>query len=211
MAKNKKKNQQNEKPIAEDYYKLKTEAVEKLINAKDAPEVSDEEIRKYTSKGKIRIPTWLKVVFGKFWFSGAICYFFFWGLGIYVNDKLDLFVITAMGLGVVTDLLLNHILRSFEVEERANDKWMMVTMRKHWSIFLNILYAGWLMFCVYQTYFGLNTLIVGNVNEATEVAIGVEPILFGILYMGFDMFFIMIKNVFIKIVRDAEKKVTNGK
>lgn len=210
MAKNK-KNQPSEKPVAEDYYKLKTDAVERLVNAKDAPEVSDEEIRKYTSKGKFHIPTWLKVLFGKFWFSGAVCYFCFWGLGNYVADKLDLFAITTIILGVVTDLMLNHILRSLEPEERAYDKWMMVTMRKHWSIFLNILYAGVLMFCVYESYFGINTALVGDVNEAETVAVGVEPILFGILYMGFDMFFIMLKNTLIKIFRDAEKKVTGRK
>ncbi len=205
---NNKRNQPTEKPIAEDYYGLKTDAVEKLINAKDAPEVSDEEIRKYTSKGRFRIPTWLKVVFGKFWFSGAVCYFFLWGLGNYIQDRLDLLAVTAFGLGVVTDLMLNHILRSLETEERANDKWMMVTTRKFWSIFLNVIYACFLMFCVYQSYYGINTALVGDVNQADRVAVPVEPLLFGLLYMGYDMFFIMIKNMFVKIVRDAEKKAT---
>lgn len=209
MAK-KKKNQPSEKPIAEDYYDLKTDAVERLVNAKDAPEVSDAEIRKYTSKGRFNIPTWLKVVFGKFWFSGAVCYFFLWGLGMHVTDRLDLFAITTVGLGVVTDLMLNHILRSLEPEERANDKWMMVTTRKFWSIFINVIYAGLLMFCVYKTYYAVNTLIVGDVNTAEKVAVGVEPLLFGTLYTGFDMFFIMIKNVFIKILHDAERKAAGG-
>lgn len=209
MAKEK-KNQPSEKPIAEDYYELKTDAVEKLVNAKDAPEVSDAEIRKYTSKGKFSIPTWLKVVFGKFWFSGAVCYFFLWGLGNYIQDRLDLLAVTAFGLGVVTDLMLNHILRSLEPEERAYDKWMMVTTRKFWSIFINVAYAGLLMFCVYQSYYGINTAIAGDVNEAEKVAVAVEPILFGLLYTGFDMFFIMIKNTFIKIIHDAEKKAAGG-
>lgn len=208
----KKKNlQPAEKPIAEDYYQLKTDAVEKLVNAKDAPEVSDEEIRKYTSKGKFHIPTWLKIAFAKFWFSGAVCYFFFWGLGTRVRDFLDLFAITAMAMGVITDLLLNNILRSLETEEKGSNKWMFVTLRKHWSIFLNILYAGVIMFCVYQSYFGINTALVGAPGTTDKIAVGVEPILFGILYMGFDMFFIMLKNVFVKIFRDAEKKVTGKK
>lgn len=209
MAKNK-KNQQAEKPVAEDYYNLKTEAVDKLINAKDAPEVSDEEIRKYKSKGGLNIPTWLKIVFGKFWFSGAICYFFLWGLSNYIADRLDLLVVTAVGLGVVTDLMLNHILRSLEPEERAYDKWMMITTRKFWSLLLNVVYAGLLMFCVYKTYYAINTILVGDVNTAEKVAVGVEPILFGVLYTGFDMFFIMIKNMFTKILRDAEKKTAGG-
>lgn len=210
MAK-KKKNAPEGKPIAEDYYKLKTDAIEKLVNAKDAPEVSDDEIRKYTSKGKFNIPVWLKVVFLKFWFSGAICYFFLWGLGMYVKDSLDLLAVTSIGLGVVTDLMLNHILRSMEPEDRAYDKWMMVTVRKFWSIFINVIYAGVLMFCVYKTYYAINTILVGDVNTAETVAVGVEPLLFGLLYMGFDMLFIAIKNGFFKIIRDAEKKVAGGR
>lgn len=210
MAK-KKNNQQTEKVVAEDYYNLKTDAVEKLINAKDAPEVSEAELKKYRSKGGLNIPTWLKIVFGKFWFSGAVCYFFLWGLGNYVSDRLDLLAITAIGLGVVTDLMLNHILRSLEPEDKAYDRWMMVTTKKFWSLFLNVVYAALIMFCVYKTYYAVNTIIVGDVNTADRVAIGVEPILFGILYTGFDMFFIMIKNVFIKILRDAENKAAGSR
>lgn len=207
MAKNNKKNEaKEEKKAAAEYYRLHTDAVEKLVNAKDAPEVSDAEIRKYTSKGKFHIPTAVKILFIKFWFSGAICYFFLWGLGMY-TDALDLMVIFAIGLGLVTDLLVNHILRSFEPEERAFDKWMMVTMRKHWSIFLNVLYSGVVLFFVYKTYNVINQGITGGDKDAS--ILGVEPILFGLFYMGFDMLFIAMKNMLVKIIRDAEKKVSD--
>lgn len=207
MAKNNKKNEaKEEKKAAAEYYRLHTDAVEKLVNAKDAPEVSDAEIRKYTSKGKFHIPTAVKILFIKFWFSGAICYFFLWGLGMYA-DALDLMVILAIGLGLVTDLLVNHILRSFEPEERAYDKWMMVTMRKHWSIFLNVLYSGVVLFFVYKTYNVINQGITGGDKDAS--ILGVEPILFGLFYMGFDMLFIAMKNMMVKIIRDAEKKVSD--
>ena len=207
MAKNTKKNTaKEEKKAAADYYRLHTDAVEKLVNAKDAPEVSDAEIRKYTSKGKFHIPTAVKILFIKFWFSGAICYFFLWGLGMYA-DALDLMVILAIGLGIITDLLVNHILRNFEAEERANDKWMMVTMRKHWSIFLNVLYSGVVLFFVYKTYNVINQIITGGENDAA--ILGVEPIMFGLFYMGFDMLFIAMKNMLVKIIRDAEKKVSD--
>ena len=78
----KKSKKQNKKEVVENYYDLKTEAIDKLVNAKDAPQVSDKEIEKYTRRHKLRIPSWFKIVFIKFWFSGAICYFFLWGLGV---------------------------------------------------------------------------------------------------------------------------------
>lgn len=209
MAKNKKNNKQDqeEKKAAADYYRLNSDAVEKLVNAKDAPEVSDAEIRKYTSKGKFHIPSAVKIMFVKFWFSGAICYFFLWGLGMYIKG-IEIMIVLAAGLGMVTDLLVNHILRNLEPEDRAYDKWMMITLRKHWSIFLNVIYAGVILFFVYKTYDVINQMIVGS--ETGSTVVGVEPIFFGLLYMGFDMLFISMKNMLVKIIRDAEKKVSGG-
>ena len=206
-----KKTTQNKKTeTTAEYYDLKIDAVDKLVNAKDAPEVTEAEIRKYTSKGKFHIPSWLKILFIKFWFSGAICYFFLWGLGLYL-DNLDLMVALAIGLGLVTDLMVNHVLHTFEPTPGAYDKWMMVPFRKFWTLFVNVLYAGVLLFCVMQAYNVINTILVGDVGTAESVAVGVEPLLFGLLYMGFDMLFITIKNTLVKIFRDAEKKVSGNK
>ncbi len=213
MSKKKKQPTQQSKTktsaAAENYYKLNTDAVERLADASNAPEVSDAEINKYKSGGKHKIPSWLKILFLKFWFSGAICYFFLWGLGVYLKG-LDMVVAVSVGMGVVTDLIVNHFLRSLEPEQRAYDKWMMVTVRKWWSMILNVFYAGLILFCIMQTYVAINTLLYGP-SETSENILGVEPLLFGILYVAFDMLFIAIKNGFIKIFRDAEKKVSSGK
>lgn len=210
MAKNKKK-QQDEEKTAASYYQLKTDAVDRLVNAKDAPAVSEAEIRKYTSKGKFHIPVWLKIVFVKFWFAGASCYFFLWGLGIYIQG-LDLMFALAVGLGIVNDLMVTKVLRSLEPEPREYDKWMMVTVREFWSIFINVIYAGVVLYCVFQTYYVINVLfgVDANVTEA-ETMLGVEPIMFGLLYMGFDMLLITVKNTFIKIFRDAGVNFKTGK
>lgn len=206
MAKKQKKGR-NEKPAAENYYDLKTDAVNRLVNAESAPEVSDAEIRKYKSKGKINIPTWLKIVFVKFWFSGAICYFFLWGLGTYISG-LDLMFVLAVGLGMSMDLMVNNLLHYFEPEKGAYDRWMMVPFRKFWSIFLNVVYAGVLLYCIIWAYNVINTFLVGSVETAQTVAVPVEPILFGLLYMGFDMLFITVKNTIKKVFRDANAKVS---
>ena len=209
MAKNKQKEPDRS---AAEYYKLKTDAVDRLVDAKDAPEVSEKEIRKYTSKRKFHIPSWLKVVLAKFWFAGAVCYFFLWGLGLYLRG-IELMVVLAIGLGVVTDLMVNKFLRSFEAEPGANDKWMMVTVRKFWSIFLNVLYAGVLLYCVFRTYYAINVLLGVDPNvdaSEAESMLGVEPILFGLFYLGFDMLFILIKRTLINIFRDAGAKVSGS-
>ena len=137
MAK-KNKNKSVEKN-ASDYYKLKTGAVDKLVDTSNAPVVPESEIKKYKSGSKIRIPDWLKVVFIKFWFGGAACYFFLWGLSLV---GLDLIVVMSIGLGLVTDLLVNHMLHFIAPEKGYYDKWMMFPYKKFWTLFLNCLYSS---------------------------------------------------------------------
>ncbi len=209
MSKKRKQPQQSEKKGTENYYKLNTEAVDRLVNAKDAPEVSEAEIRKYKSGGKFKIPTWLKILFVKFWFGGAVCYFFLWGLGNYING-LDKLAVVALGLGMVTDLMVNHVMRALETEKGEYDKWIMVGVRKWWSIFLNVIYAGVLLFCIINMYTAINYILYGS-PENSENVLGVEPLLFGLMYCLFDLLFITMKNTLKKIIRDAEKNVSQGK
>lgn len=209
MAKNRKKDADRS---AASYYKLKTDAVDRLVDAKNAPEVSDAEIGKYTSKKKLHIPMWLKIVFVKFWFAGAVCYFFLWGLGMYLHG-IELMLVLSIGLGVVTDLMVNRTLRRFETEQGENDKWMMVTVRKFWSVFLNVLYAGVLLYCVFRTYYAINVMIGVDPNvtgSEAEAMLGVEPILFGLFYLGFDMLFVIVKRTLKNIFRDAAAKASGN-
>ena len=89
-------------------YELKSEAVDKLLEAEagDVPEFSQEELKKYRSKGGIQIPQPLKVILLKAWFAGAVCYFILWGLGMYIYSLIDMLFIMGIVLGMVTDFLL---------------------------------------------------------------------------------------------------------
>ena len=84
MAKNKKKEPQSEeKREAKNPYKLNTDAVDRLVNAdkKKYPKltIENDPRKKYTNSFIDRIPSWVKALFIKFWFNGAVCFFIFWG------------------------------------------------------------------------------------------------------------------------------------
>ena len=84
MSKNRKnKAQKPEIEKQSEYYRLKTEAVNDLVtaNEENSPEVSEEELRAYRSGPKLKVADWVKMLFIKFWFAAAVCYFFLWGLG----------------------------------------------------------------------------------------------------------------------------------
>lgn len=207
----KKRNNQPQKPEIEkqtDYYKLKTEAVQNLVtaNEENSPEVSEEELRAYRSGPKMKVADWVKILFIKFWFAGAVCFFFIWGLGGFLADELDLLLVTGFALGVVTDLLTNPVLRFFEKTKGENARWMMVTRKTYSGLFLNILYGFVVLALIYILYNVINLAAAGLTGVTDRVVLGVEPVLFGVFYLGFDLLLIKIKHLVGGMVRGATKK-----
>lgn len=191
----------------------KKEAMDALVDAdkENVPQYSAEELKKYRGKSKLHIPNLLKVLAIKAWFYGAVCFFILWGLGTYISDMLDMLFVVSVALGMVTDLLLNHSLRFIEKVPGENDAWMMIRPKGARSLFLNILYATVLMFCVFVFYNLINYAIAAARGTQESVAVGVEPLLFGLLCMGFDMLFIGIKRLLGSIIRDAKEAAASEK
>ena len=208
----KKRNDRGQKPEVEkqtDYYKLKTEAVNDLVtaNEENSPPVSEEELRGYHSGPKVKVADWTKMVFIKFWFAAAVCYFFFWGLGGLLPSVLDQLVVTGMALGVVTDLLTSPVLRFLEKTKGENARWMMVTRKTYSGLFLNLLYAYVVLFLVFTLYNVINMAAIRLFGlPGDQVALGVEPVLFGLFYLGFDLLLIKMKHMFSGMIHDAVKK-----
>ena len=191
------------------YYQLHTGAVEDLVTAtkENTPQYSEEELNRYRSgKSKRKFPQGLKVVLIKFWFYGAVCFFVFWGLGMYLADQWDLYFVAAIVLGMVTDLLINHFLRFTEKLPGGSKKWMMVTRRGTAGFFMNLLYGFLLMFLIVTAYNMVNTVIVGIFGSENAPLLHVEPLGFGLIAMGADMLCVAIRNTLRKIVDDAKKK-----
>ena len=194
----------------EDLYRIKAEAVEDLVNAnkENTPSYSEEELKKYRSKSRLNINPVFKALFIKFWFSGVVCYFFIWGLGMYIPSNLDLYFVTAIGMGFVKDILENNLYRFVANPEGSNDRWMMFPKKSYMSLVFNVLYAILVTGCVYFTYQGIN--FVGTSGNNDRVVFGVEPIFFGIFYMGFELLFLWMKHRAVRIIADAKKKVEGG-
>ena len=193
-----------------DYYKLHSDAVNDLIHADESnsPAVSEEELKKYRSGGKLKLADWAKCILIKMWFAGSVCFFIFWGLSAYLTASLDLMLVFAVALGVVTDILTNNILRHFAKSNGANDRWMMFPQKKYYTFFANIFYAMILLLCVDILYNVINTAIV-RLTGTEGVPLGVGPILFGVFYTGFDLLFIRMKALFGQILKEAKEKAKN--
>ncbi len=195
-----------------EYYQLKTKAVEDLITADESnsPAVPQEELDRYRGRVRRKLPQWLKVCLIKAWFYGSVCFFFLWGLGGYLADTLDLFFVTAIALGMVTDLLINTLLRYYAETDGANDRWMMITRRGVVGFFLNILYAFAVLGLVAMIYTVINMAILSVTHQTDTVPLGVGPILFGLFYMGVDAGFIALKRLLGAIAADAKRKASGS-
>ena len=195
----KKKNEKN--------YELKSDAVDKLLKAEkgEVPEFSQEELKKYRSKGGIKLPQPVKVILLKAWFAGAVCYFILWGLGMYIYSLIDMLFIMGIVLGMVTDLLTNNVIRFIEATPGENNKWLMFPNQKGMvSFFLNLIYGFVIAFCVYLLYSLINFAIMSLTGNTETLPLGVEPVLFGIFCMGIDMLFVGIKRLIVNIIEDAQ-------
>ena len=198
---------------AADYYKLNVRAVDDLVNAtpENSPKVSEKELRKYRSGPKIHLRDWVKAVLIKWWFAGAVCFFFYWGLGMLVPNMENMLLILGLGLGLVTDLLTNNVLRFWAKVPGGNDRWMMVTKRGAPGLLLDVLYCLLLLGCIVASYQVRNRLLSGLTGAAKDsVPLGVEPIVFGLLAAGWDFLLIQVKRTARKILSDAKEKSAGG-
>ena len=208
MAKKKKEEVKTPQSTTENYYELKTDAVDRLVNAdkKVYPKTNVDPGKQYRSGFLDKIPSWILALFMKFWFNGAVCFFIFWGLGLYVKDMLDMIVIIAVVLGVITDVLVNNAFRFFETYKGQNSKWMMFPQKKYWTFLANIPYAFVVLLGVIWIYQFINTAANAINGTVDTIYLGVEPLLFGIFYMAVDMLLITMKNTFVRIIKDAKQK-----
>lgn len=206
MARNRKNRAAPEESRATaDYYKLHTKAVSDLVDADESnsPAVSEEELLKYRSGPKLRLSDWAKAILIKIWFAGSVCFFIFWGLSAYIGDRLDLLLVFAIALGVVTDIITNNILRYYAKTPDGNDRWMMFPQKRYITFILNILYAIVLLICVDAFYTLINLSLAGLSGGSGNLTLGVGPILFGVVYTAFDLLLITMKRTLRQIVADA--------
>lgn len=222
------KNKKQEKETTiENFYDLRQEAVDDLVEALKTGE-SDKEVstniaditgedtgaKRGTKKAEFnpykrdflaKIPVWLKAVFIKWWFAGCVCYFVIMGLGYYIGSDVDLWFLTALVYGIIVDIMVNPIFRFMESPEKEYDKYMMFPFpfKAFWTFFTNIIYYFLVMFIV--------NLITNAINLAIQAAGGtfavyLNPLLFATLTLGVDMAFIGLKDLLVWLIRKNKRK-----
>ena len=208
MAKKGRKPAPEPHKTASDYYSLNTKAVEDLVSADitNSPKVSEAELRRYRSGPKIRLADWMKAVLLKWWFAGAVCFFFLWGLGTVVPNRENQLIIVGLALGALTDLFTNNIFRFYARTPGENDWWMMFPRNSFSTLPLNIVYGYVILFLVVLTYNAVNAFLIAATGVQDKIPLGVGPILFGLFCTGWDLLLLAAKRMLMRIVRDAKRR-----
>ena len=208
MSRKSRKNTPEKPRTAAEYYRLNTKAIEDLVTAdsSNSPKVSEAELRKYRSGPKFHLSGWVKAALIKWWFAGAVCFFFFWGLGIMIPNMENQMIVLGIGLGLVTDLLVNSIFRYYAKTPGSNNRWMMVCRKGVSGMAMNLVYAFVLLGLVVMTYNLINRIALSFTETADALPVGVEPILFGFLTMAWDMLLLKARRLFGHMVEDAKKQ-----
>lgn len=219
MSKKNNKNQHTEK--IQNYYDLKIKETDELVEvlktssvseqpiSTDIQEITGEDVSSKSEKARnfdpykhdklSFIPAWVKAIFIKWWFAGAVCFFMVFGL-FNSMSALDNMVLTGIVLGVITDVMVNPIFRLMESDVKEYNNFMMFPFpfKAYWTFLTNMVYYVIVLIIVGFTYEFIGTYISDN--------IAVEPLLFGTICVIVDMAFIGIKDAIVYLVKKNRKK-----
>ena len=226
--KNKKYKQPPKETTIENFYELKSKEMDELVSAlkgeidestpvptANIAEITGEPVKGDKKKKKEfdpykrgnRIPFWLKALFIKFWFFGAVCYLALMGLGsILVSDdsswveNVEMYLICGIIMGIFVDCLVNPIFRMMESDRKEYNYFMMFPFpfKQFWTFFTNVIYYLIVTLCVGCIYMFVD-LYIASFS-------GVEPLLFGLYCLIVDMAFIGIKDLIVFLIKRAVRK-----
>ena len=108
-------------------------------------------------------------------------------------------MVTGLAMGAVTDILVNNLFFFFGDEKYK--KWMLIPVKKFWTLFVYLIYSCVVMIIVVYFYEGVNLLF-----NPQNTGFNVEPITFGLIYLAIDLIFVWLKNLIVKIINDAREK-----
>lgn len=130
-----------------------------------------------------------KILFFRWWFSAAVCFFIAWGLSFGEQEstfELIFFLGLAMAIGNL--FIFNPIISSvFDIKRRgkiANKKMSERTILEGVFYFLSECFKSMLaVYIVAWIYEGINLLInYIKQNPDNKIEFGIEPIMFGIIF-----------------------------
>jgi len=166
-----------------------------------------------------KIPSWLKILFLKYWVAGAAFYFF--GMGgamLWYKEAKDassaadvlaamnattfyLWLVLGAGLGFFNEFITKTIVRFMRTNADDTYRFNLINLKGSKSLFLNLFYALGVVFLtmVIEVNILIPHKLVFDPLKMTDE--GIEPFSYALLFIILDYIFIGIKNLIIYIYK----------
>jgi len=166
---------------------------------------NNNEINNYQKRGFIKnLPFGVKATFIKYWFYGAIHFFFFFSLSFTVLSNIDFIIICGCAGGVLFDIAVYNIFLLFADSREEASNWWFFKSKKLYSMFTNIAVMIGIFFAYYY--------IVTPIRHAIDTKIGrstwlfAEPLSSAIILISLDTAICWTKNLIIKLFKHLFNK-----
>lgn len=180
---------------------------------------SQKELKPYEVDKLSKIPSWIIVIFLKFWAAAAAVFFIAIGgsdIGLdWDEESFESDFTLIVMIALLSAIFMNYIVKQFVrmMHNRRNNtyRYNMINSTGFMAFFLYLIYSFVLSFILYFVivYLGLHGLVI---NPFGGVNYGLEPFTYGLCYIILDMLFVLIKNgIYSIILRTNYKKQMNDK
>lgn len=164
-------------------------------------EISMEDINAYKQEGFIAsLPYWLKALFIKYWFFGAMCFFVLMGIIGMVGENAAIFAGTLSG--AIFDIVVYNILIMMESDKNESRHFIMFKSKKVYSVFINMAYN--IVLFLLAMY--ICSAIVSTYEDPVKNWFLQEPLSQGLVLFVLDTAFISIKNLCVHIYKKSKNR-----
>ncbi|MCQ2795018.1 MAG: glycosyl hydrolase family 28 protein [Bacilli bacterium] len=165
---------------------------------------------KYQKRGFFRrLPFGLKATFIKYWFYGALYFFCYMGLGLYISNEDFLLLVTGLIGGVLFDIALYNIYILIADTREEASKWWIFKNKWFFSIFINIAALIGIFFLFHFIAAPITAAMMEAMPGQT-IWLFHEPLTAAILLTALDTGVVWLKNLIIMWFRKILKRDEHG-
>lgn len=179
---------------------MKNKEVKDITDLVDDEEISMDNMDAYKQQGFIaRLPYWVKAIFIKYWFYGAICFFSLMGSGL-IGENAALFA--GVLAGCLFDIVVYNILKMMDSDENESRHYIMYKSKKFYSLLINIVFQV-LVFFLAMLFCSSIVNLYDNPENNWFLQ---EPFSIGLVLFIIDGIFITIKGLIVLLIKRIKGK-----
>lgn len=153
----------------------------------------------YQSDKLAKIPSWIKILLLKYWAAAAAFYFFAVANPIAQNED-QYYVWVSFGLALFLEYIVKTLVRFMKNSSDNTYRFNLINLKGVLSLFLHIIYSFVIVIPIMAITVFLQQHGI-SINLFGGYAVGIEPLLDGLIFLILDAIVVLIKNLIIKLIK----------